>query len=483
MCGYARRWPNDLEAVRALKTAFYLRLASLLEDQAELQCEVHPRALCVQCDGFTFVAAIHHEPTLSLLSADGDADGVARLRWRTTAGAAHMASLSALGRRFPAFGPSVRLAKRWLSCQLYSGIFRQSLVELLVAHAFASPTERPPGSAMGGFARFLRVLATYDFSDEPLLLGFETPITSAQREVACTAFAAARDVARDDPASTGHAAATTTTSSVPAPPLAAVARPTIWVGSDVDVHGAAGCADGPAWEHVQRMRHIAAAALERLDHGALLAPTSGEAFASGEASVANGAYLEGLEAPKDAAAAAADATDRTTQALTGQLFQPPTSAFDALLELSAAELPTAHLSWPPGKSSTETKARARGAFANVSHGEIGRGIGDDPVSELVDRLTQCYGSIAIFFYDQYGGRVIAIKWRPAAFMPMPLRAATAQHRILIGRTMLTAESGGEHAKPPEPWTLPNISDLLASMVQMGGGLIKKASLPRSSHGF
>ena len=149
------KWPDDLEAISHLKTAFYLRISRLLEEQTDLVNEVRRDAIYVQCEGFTFRGTIHHEPSLRLVEAAHGALAARELRWRSSAGAKHTAALSALSRTHPAFGPSVRLAKRWLGCQLFSGEMPSGLVELLAAAAFTSAFERPPASAACGFAHFL----------------------------------------------------------------------------------------------------------------------------------------------------------------------------------------------------------------------------------------------------------------------------------------------------------------------------------------
>ena len=157
------KWPDDLEAISHLQTAFYLRLASLLEEQASMLCEVRERNLCVQCEGFTFRGVVLHEPSLRLLEKQGEHAAAAALRWQTSAGAMHTSAISALGRAHPALGPTLRLAKRWLACQLHTADVPSALVELLACRPFATPGERPPASAVCGFAHFLHTLASFDF--------------------------------------------------------------------------------------------------------------------------------------------------------------------------------------------------------------------------------------------------------------------------------------------------------------------------------
>ena len=52
------KWPDDLEAISALKTAFYLKLAALLESKARLTCEPTRDELIVQSDGFTCACSL-----------------------------------------------------------------------------------------------------------------------------------------------------------------------------------------------------------------------------------------------------------------------------------------------------------------------------------------------------------------------------------------------------------------------------------------
>ena len=455
------KWPDDLGAIAHLRTAFYLRLAALLEEQHKLLCEVRHEALYVQHDGFTFRAMIHHEREISLLEEQKDELGARALKWRTTSGGTHTASISALARTHPALAPSIRLAKRWLACQLYTGEVPPSLVELLTAATFASAGERAPCSAVCGFANFLHLLASYDFEHEPLLFGFDGAITEEHREVAEAAFTKQRD------ADTADAIAD---DRVFIPPLA------IWIATDHELGGAAGCAAGPTTASVHRLRALASAALAHLDRACLIDPPALLSAAAGVDTTA--AVAQGhAAAPKDAAAAAAAALDRTTRAVVCRAFDPPSNDFDALLELGAAKLPCAHLSWQPGVAvSKGREPKAASAYANLRRGEIAAGIGDDPVAALVAALEGAYGSLALFFYDGLGGRVIAIKWKPAAFLPSSLRAPTAQHRMLV-RQSGAATDDAEAAT----WAMPNVADALAGMVQLGGGLIKSVRMPQTGH--
>ena len=141
----AGKWPDDIEAVETLRTAFHLRLAKLLEEQSDALCEVWPDTLYVQSGGYTFTGSIVHEPTAKLLDKAGRHDEANASR-RADAAPQHIALCTALGRRCAAFPPACRLVKRWLACQLFSSMLDEPLVELLAAAPFLNPSMRPPGA-------------------------------------------------------------------------------------------------------------------------------------------------------------------------------------------------------------------------------------------------------------------------------------------------------------------------------------------------
>ena len=100
---------------------------------------------------------------------------------------------------------------------------------------------------------------------------------------------------------------------------------------------------------------------------------------------------------------------------------------------------------------------------------MGFGVGQDPITALVGELEAARGSLALFFTTSTAAAV-GVLWRPSAFLPAPLRAATAQHRTLIAHG----------AASEATWALPNVAEALAGMAQLGGGLIKAVKLPKSS---
>jgi len=83
------------------------------------------------------------------------------------------------------------------------------------------------------------------------------------------------------------------------------------------------------------------------------------------------------------------------------LFSPSLSSYEALIHLRPLQVPTRHLSveavlsQPPLRTEEDIKT-----IPILDH---------DPVRILVETLTSCYGHLAKFYYDRYGGTVIAVK--------------------------------------------------------------------------
>ena len=83
------------------------------------------------------------------------------------------------------------------------------------------------------------------------------------------------------------------------------------------------------------------------------------------------------------------------------VFSVNLASYEALIHLKPLQVPTRHLcleavlGHPPLKSDQQIKT-----VPILDH---------DPVRILVETLTSCYGHLAQFHYDKYGGKVIAVK--------------------------------------------------------------------------
>jgi len=83
----------------------------------------------------------------------------------------------------PSSGFVTRIAKRWVSCHLLSGLIPFEAIELLVAHVYtdkASPIGAP-GTVVSGFLRFLNLLVSHDWAGEPMIVDPQGQLTEDDR--------------------------------------------------------------------------------------------------------------------------------------------------------------------------------------------------------------------------------------------------------------------------------------------------------------
>lgn len=82
----------------------------------------------------------------------------------------------------------------------------------------------------------------------------------------------------------------------------------------------------------------------------------------------------------------------------------------------------------------------------------------DPVEKLVDDLRNSYDTVALFFYDKYGGKTIGVVLRPSFRQNRPVRISNCQIRA-------KSTSGNE--------LLPDIQALIEDLRIIGKRLIKE----------
>ncbi|GBF96319.1 hypothetical protein Rsub_09389 [Raphidocelis subcapitata] len=86
-------------------------------------------------------------------------------------------------------------------------------------------------------------------------------------------------------------------------------------------------------------------------------------------------------------------------------------------------------------------------------------VGFEPVGRYVAALSERFGHIADFCADPAGGfPAVGVRWRPAAFVPTPLRPATAHAVVEVAPGLV----------------LPNLPQALAEMELLGQGLVAQA---------
>ena len=130
-------------------------------------------ALLAHTAGFTFVGTIHHERSRKLEAAEqhesapstaGAPNEGRPQEWAIGSAANNVAVLRAAGLKHPAFAPTVRLAKRWIACQLLTSLVKPEIIEHFACVPFFTPGLHPPGAlaVYDGCVRWPCKMAVYD---------------------------------------------------------------------------------------------------------------------------------------------------------------------------------------------------------------------------------------------------------------------------------------------------------------------------------
>ncbi|KAL6227171.1 hypothetical protein ACLB2K_001130 [Fragaria x ananassa] len=174
-------WPMDDVAIEKTKSAFLLKIGESLQNSWGMTCTATEDDVDVFVSGYAFRLKIWHERGLTLMRRETGNEHVNKvsnvdkeLYFRSQ----HSSMINGLQTCYPAYGPVVRLAKRWAASHLFSACLEEEAVELLVAYIFLKPLPfNAPCSRITGFLRFLRLLSDYDWTFSALVVDINNDLT------------------------------------------------------------------------------------------------------------------------------------------------------------------------------------------------------------------------------------------------------------------------------------------------------------------
>ena len=179
--GMSSKWPTDLKAIGAAKTAMLIQLANGIEAMKETsrgECDgfagpitVTPNYVDVGFRGYMFRIRVRADPEIrllrSLLKPSVEAAALLRdLTRENIVSATHHAMIHGIHTKHASAGGVVRMATRWVAGHMLSGLIPLEAIELLVARVYTdrnSPLEAP-ASVAAGFLRFLHLLESHDWA-------------------------------------------------------------------------------------------------------------------------------------------------------------------------------------------------------------------------------------------------------------------------------------------------------------------------------
>jgi len=182
------KWPDDTTAMERIQTAFYIKMAQSLTIRFKHVATPARDWLDVIVHGFAFRVMIHHPRRLAYLLEDDPVR--AEELYRELKHKPRMVTmLSSISQRLPYYATTCRLAKRWLSAHLFSGVINEVAVDLMVLHCFFEPYPYDvPTSSTQGFLRFLQLLASFSWHANPLVVDVWRDLTTEDYEKCEKAF-------------------------------------------------------------------------------------------------------------------------------------------------------------------------------------------------------------------------------------------------------------------------------------------------------
>ena len=443
------QWPNDIEAIEALKAAFYVLLSRELKKHHSTDCLLTKSHLDVFLEGLVFRIRIYLPKEVSAREQFISIQHGRALQREGADMPAHWAAMRGLQASYNAFGITVRLAKYWVHSQLLSACLSEPVVELLVASLFTSPEPfSPPRSHIIGFVRFLHLLGSYRWSSDPLIVDVNEELTVEQSNEIHAQF----NLVRRQEGGESHCA--------------------MFIATPRDLRSMHWTRTEPSPMNLHRIIALATQCVERLT--ASLSPSS------------SGSHFS---------------TWREWQTL----FIAPLSDFDAVLRLHPDLVPYGRgnnvydrvlkdldLSVTV-REPTESAELLQHVSKFKNFGDSLRPsqllVGLHPVHKLIEELEKHFGDIAMFFYGDSGIHLVGIVWKPAAFLPQVVKPHTLQYSMplpvsshlqsVAKRTHRTLQEPCQSGK--KPFIIRNIFDIVSDIRTIGRGLVSDVHFIKGAH--
>jgi len=466
------KWPEDPNAIRMTKTAFFAKIAEQLSQQHKFRrCRTLSESLEISFQGFVFRLYMAQPRELELLRKmqaknykrlaavrqmrvhskykDSDFEVLRRQyakvneRDRQVPFHAGITRGLALAHRF--FSPTVRLAKRWVHAHLFTNHLRAEAVELLVASLFtdSSPFSKPC-SALAGFLRFLLLLAHFPFDRQPLLVdNVLSRFAAAHTRAIWKAFDGWK---------------------------AKNARKHISERQGMFLVGPVLPRTQNQPENLRSIDWMADADKLRID-ALMWAESSPSAVVvqrlASHARV-SAEHVKGLVFRHE-----------VDEAQWCRVFVPHTKHFDLLIHLKSVDSACEMLFGQKHATSKKRFKRSDGSqkYRNLQTPEERTQSkkscppGFDPHEQFVRQLQKALKSFAIVFYDGLNKQLVGLVWKPQAFIPTPFKLNSCALTFPMVASCSKVDKQTKHANVDIMHTAPNIFAITMFVQQLGGALI------------
>ena len=459
--GQSSAWPSDLKAMGAAKTAMLIQLVKGIEDMQrngeagsfEGPIVVTPDHADICFSGYVFRIFVRADPEIKLLNGlrKPTAEAVAMLQQLTqrhVVAAKHHGMMLAVYTHHASAAAVARLAFRWISSHLLSGLIPFEAIELLVAAVFtdrSSPYDAPT-TAVAGFLRFLHLLATHDWTSQPVIVD---PVGVLEQEDYNAITAQFEQSRQSDSAGTGG------------PPIYIVSPNDRLDASDWEsvIEETLGSSNKnkntgswwmpsfaritPEWVVLARLVALAKRTYEFLNRSLIHFQAENWCTIFHENNTSFRSYSSLLRVDPDLI------IDPEASCIGSNFNVKPSSKVDGVMESSYTRSMRSRCAGP--------KQLRRKVYRNLqqSSNDMTVLLEWRPVDEMVQTLRRRLGHAALFFYNKDCPEVVAVKWRPCVLKPRPFSAMISEYSRPITQIKWEADT-------LVTW---NVRDILREMAQ------------------
>ncbi|KAM9992348.1 hypothetical protein ACTFIY_009788 [Dictyostelium cf. discoideum] len=448
----SQQWTKDVDSINALKQAFLLKIARELQS-TPFQPRLTQKYVDLCVDGFIFRCIAYYPKEIEFMREQWLLDGLDEQE-SLQRNSQHHTFIQSLHTTHSSYGPTARIALRWIHSHLFSDFIDHQTVELLVASLYkvtenqnqkddssSLDTSSIPKTPIMGFLRFLFLLYTFDFDEKPLLVDY---LNSMDKNIQLS-IKSTFDIQKKSQN----------------PPLLFIATekdpPSMWFRKTT-------ITNRQQWEKIK-----------------LFAQKSIELIESNYSSISFN-WLS--------------------------IFQPSFIEFDAIFNLDEFLIPnhsreisnlinnknfnnnntqtttTTNIPPPPPSTTTTIIQAKKPVFRNISKkiqqpqifnqtqnqnfNELYNNLqpGFNPVLILVQELKDRFSDYFTIQYDLVGGNKFALKWKSEAFLPTPFKPSKSKYSIQIAKD--------------SNLIIPNIFEIINEIQMLGGKLIKTFKLNQNS---
>ncbi|XP_022904514.2 nucleolar protein 6 [Onthophagus taurus] len=365
-------WPNEIEALRAIKCEFYLKISSLLNEELKNKIITQPNFDCLQVfyEGLVFRFKLFIEKELILLKKSINSEGAViyqeteecfELEKNSQILPKIISALNGIHQENPSFGSCSTLIKRWLRSQMIDDDHMSDIIiDLWNASLYINQNSfNKFNLPQIGFIRFLKHVASFDPKTDFILVNFNEDIEKSRLDEIESNFINNRS-----------------------------SLPFLYIVTPYDNGKSIFSKRGPSEEILRRISILAEAAYTYLN----------------------------------------DISIKWKKFEIKNLFQPSLEGYDLIINLVSHLNPLKYQQIP--FKNVNKSVDIENYDRNVS--KFFPIIDFNPIQKFLKELRVIYGKYALFFHDSYGGETIGVLWIKSELEPKEFKIGNVNCKKKVG---------------------------------------------------